>query len=290
MCGRGREQDIRRPSWTARIRSDYRTARRQLNGLGLLRRLTYFALVAISVNQTAVAGTNPDETKRTDDVGLTIVTLGDSITKGVRPGVTTEQTFAALIEQKFRAIGMPVRVINVGIGGERTDQALARLEQIVELHPDIVTVMYGTNDSYVDVGKSAARITLDAYRTNLSRIIVELLRRGILPVVMTETRCSDDCRPNGLGENPNERLEAYVDAARQVAASRRVPLVDNYRRWSDARADGVDLSEWLTDGVHPNPTGHEIVAEAMWPELRRLCRSESKPLQKPPAVPRGTPQ
>ena len=53
-----------------------------------------------------------------------IVTLGDSITKGARPGVTNKQTFASLIEVGLRDAGQSVRVTNVGIGGERTDQAL----------------------------------------------------------------------------------------------------------------------------------------------------------------------
>ena len=52
-----------------------------------------------------------------------IVTLGDSITNGERTGVTAEQTFASLIESSLLVAGRPVRVTNVGIGGERTDQA-----------------------------------------------------------------------------------------------------------------------------------------------------------------------
>ena len=43
--------------------------------------------------------------------------------------------------------------------------------------PDIVTIMYGTNDSYVDQGKTTSRLTVDEYRNNLQTIVVELLRR-----------------------------------------------------------------------------------------------------------------
>src|SRR5437764_889189 len=86
---------------------------------------------------------------------LRIITLGDSITKGVRPGVTAEQTFASLMQRQLRAQGIAVEVENVGIGGERTDMALQRLEKdVIAKKPDVVTIMYGTNDSYVDKDKT----------------------------------------------------------------------------------------------------------------------------------------
>ncbi|HUG69152.1 MAG TPA: GDSL-type esterase/lipase family protein [Pirellulaceae bacterium] len=205
---------------------------------------------------------------------VTIVTLGDSITKGVRSGVTPEQTFASLLESKLSDSGLPVRVTNVGIGGERTDQALKRLEQIVELKPDIVTVMYGTNDSYVDLGKSESRITLDAYRSNLEQLVVELLRRGIQPVLMTEPRWADDARPNGLGENPNVKLEPFVAACRETARAWQLPMIDHFANWTEAREKGVNLREWTTDGCHPNPAGHRELAAAMLPAVERAIGPE----------------
>lgn len=207
---------------------------------------------------------------------VTIVTLGDSITKGVRGGVTKEQTFASLLESKLQADGVSARVINVGIGGERTDQALRRLDRVIELKPDIVTVMYGTNDSYVDRGKKASRITREAYHKNLTRIVVELSRRGIEPVLMTEPRWADEAGTNGLGEHPNVRLEPFVKSCRDVAKARRVPLVDHFSEWTAAREEGVKLLEWTTDGCHPNPAGHIRLVETMLPIIRRAIGPELK--------------
>ena len=200
---------------------------------------------------------------------VTIVTLGDSITKGVRSGVAKEQTFASLLQTPLTNSGAAVRVVNVGVGGERTDQALRRLDKIIALKPDIVTVMYGTNDSYVDPGKKASRISLDAYRGNLEKIVSELLRRGIQPVLMTEPRWADDARPNGLGENPNVRLELYAAACREIAKTRRAPLVDHFSQWTESRKQGVQLRDWTTDGCHPNPAGHRQMAAAILPVIRR---------------------
>ncbi len=235
---------------------------------------------------------------------VTIVTLGDSITKGVRSEVTADQTFAALVEKGLLQNGVAARIVNVGIGGERTDQALKRLDQIIELpmesdqsaansnspttestvvaktQPDIVTIMYGTNDSYVDKGQTASRITVDEYRDNLQTIVVELLRRGILPVLMTEPRWSKDAAVNGVGENPNIRLEQFVVACRETAAKWRVPLIDHFAAWTNAGKAGTNLHEWTTDGCHPNPTGHQKLAELMLPVLQQAVGPELKIRQK----------
>src|SRR5262249_36424167 len=52
-----------------------------------------------------------------------IVTLGDSITRGVRQGVTDKETFAALLEQDLHKDNPEVSVVNVGIGGGRAHHA-----------------------------------------------------------------------------------------------------------------------------------------------------------------------
>ena len=172
------------------------------------------------------------------------------------------------------AEGRSVDVINVGIGGERTDQALQRFDRVLRHQPDIVTIMYGTNDSYVDQGKTASRISVDDYRKNLIEIVARLLGRGIQPVLMTEPRWSDQAGKNGIGENPNIKLEPFVQACRDVAQEWRVPLVDHFADWTAAHDAGTDLHGWTTDGCHPNPDGHVKLADAMLPVLNGTIGTE----------------
>lgn len=244
---------------------------------------------AAESEQTAAANRSADsnpaanaqgDVKAWVDRPLTIVTLGDSITRGVRSGVTAEQTFAKLLEMELNAAGTHARVVNVGIGGERTDQALKRLNQVLELHPDIVTIMYGTNDSFVDIGQTTSRLTVDQYRENLVRLSSELLQRGIRPVLMTAPRWADQCMPNGLGENPNLKLEPYLEACRETARLWRLPLVDHYAHWTEARRQGTNLREWTTDGCHPNPPGHQVLAETMLPSVKDAIGTRLKIRQK----------
>src|SRR5262245_18785555 len=185
-----------------------------------------------------------------------VVALGDSITRGERPGVKADETFAALLEAKLKDKGTAVKVLNAGVGGERTDGGLSRLDKAVLAHsPKVVLIMYGTNDSYVDAGKKESRLSVTQYRENLVKLMDAIRKSGGEPILMTEPRWAPESK-NGLGENPNERFEKYLEACREVAKEKKVKLVDHYAHWKKAEADGTKIRDWTTDGCHPNPHGH----------------------------------
>lgn len=224
-------------------------------------------LLALSLYVCIAGFTAAQETP--PNARLKIVALGDSITRGVRPGVTAEQTFSALLQAELNRAGREAEVLNVGIGGERTDGGLARLERdVLSKRPDIVLVMYGTNDSYVDQGKTESRITREAYAANLRQIVKKLQAAKIKPILMTEPRWGDAAKPNGAGEHPNVRLEKYLEACREVAQENALPLVDHFAAWTARNASGFDVGKWTTDQCHLNPAGHEIVAAAILKTLR----------------------
>ncbi len=203
-----------------------------------------------------------------------IVTLGDSITKGVRSGVKADETFAAQLQPMLREKGVECEVTNAGIGGERTDQALKRFaKDVIAQKPRIVTIMYGTNDAYVDKGATEPRLTIDQYRDNLHQLVAELRKAGIDPILMTAPRWGDKSPPDGAGDHPNKSLEKYVEACRTVARETKTPLVDNFDHWSKTNATGFDIGQWTTDQYHPNPAGHKVIAELMLPVVRRVLAS-----------------
>lgn len=197
---------------------------------------------------------------------LTIVTLGDSITRGTREGVTNEQTFSHLLEQQLIASGREVRVVNQGVGGETTAGALVRLDRdVLALKPAIVVVMYGTNDCWVDAGQQKSRLSLEEFEHNLTELVKRLRAAGVEPILMTEPCYAKQSPANGLGEHGNLRLVDYVNASRDVAGRNDIALVDNFTRWLAQIRRNLPLEEWTTDGYHPNPKGHEHIATLMFP-------------------------
>lgn len=212
-----------------------------------------------------------------DPETLHIVTLGDSITKGVRTGVLPEQTFSAILEAQLHSQQIAAKVTNTGIGGERTDQALKRLDaDILSLKPDIVIVMYGTNDSYVDQGATDSRISADEFETNLRQIVAKLRENQVSVVIMTEPAWGTAAGVNGVGEHPNLRLEKYMARTRGVAKSEKVPLVDHYDLWTTRLPEGTTPGDLTTDQCHPNPRGHQFMAEQILPVLLEQFKKVSR--------------
>jgi lysophospholipase L1-like esterase len=231
--------------------------------------------VATILHGGSLMRTNAQEKKAAPPINkpIKIVTLGDSITKGVRPGVKAEETFAYLLQEDLKTDGINAEVVNVGIGGENTAQALRRLKvQVIDLKPAIVTIMYGANDSYVDKGKQAPRLTEDEYRANLTKIVAELRQANIVPILMVTNRLGDKHTNNGAGEHPGKRLDAYAIICRQVAQELKVPLVDHHEHWSTMLKDGTDIEKWMTDHCHPNPAGHAEMAKLILPVAKKAIQ------------------
>lgn len=229
--------------------------------------LTVLLVLPVDFSHAVLAATCDERDEAT--LEQRVVVLGDSITKGVRTGVSAEEIFSSRIQQALIEEGRRVVVNNQGIGGERTDQALHRLaKDVLSQKPHVVLVMYGTNDSYVDIGRKESRLTSRQFADNLTRITRQLQEQNVRVVLMTEPRWGDKAAMNGAGEHPNERLEEFLQQTRNVAKDLKCPLVDHYAVWSKAREGGQDLSEWTTDECHPNGEGHKQLADTILPMLR----------------------
>jgi acyl-CoA thioesterase-1 len=135
--------------------------------------------------------------------------------------------------------------------------------------------MYGTNDSWVDVGKTESRLSEKQYETNLRAIVRRLQEARIQAILMTEPRFGEENRRNGLGEDPNRRLARYVELCRRVARDAGVPLIDHFGAWTTEQERGQKLQAWTTDGCHPNIEGHANLAARLVPVLAPLVRGLS---------------
>lgn len=208
-----------------------------------------------------------------DGRAVRVMALGDSITKGTRPKVGPMNAFPAVVQGSLRQHGVRTHVHNVGIGSERTDLALARMERdVISQRPEIVTVMYGTNDSWVDQGKTESRLSEQQFEENLRLIVARLRAANARVVLMTAPRFGEDNPRNGLGEDPNVRLARYMERVRSVARDLAVPLVDHAGEWTELQQRGRKLQSWTTDGCHPNLEGHADLANRIVTVVEPLAR------------------
>ena len=91
-----------------------------------------------------------------------ILALGDSNTFGFI--VPAENTYTRILEDRLRAEGIDAEVLNMGVSGWGTDQALEALRRDGVLHrPDLVIMQFDENDlgenlRYRDTGKFGRRV------------------------------------------------------------------------------------------------------------------------------------
>lgn len=206
----------------------------------------------------------------------TIVAFGDSVTRGVRPGVTEYQTFRHLLQTKLRDQGKAIRVVSAGVGSSTTVDGLARMEaDVLAQEPALTIIMFGLNDAAMVDGPNAARtyprVSVEDYSANLRTMITRLREAGSKVLLCTPnpmTRKYDFQHVGAYAEHEdiNYMLIHYVEATRQVAAEMGVPLLDVYELFM-TRPGGLDL---LLDGVHPFEVGHQILADALLEQIEPM--------------------
>jgi len=107
-------------------------------------------------------------------------------------------------------------------------------QEIGAVNPSVAVVMYGTND--------AESGNLDAFGSNLLRIVDTLIASGVVPIVST-------IPPRDYNAN-DVRVPFYNAMARAVAQARQIPLVDLHRELLPLPGYGLG-----GDGLHPRGVG-----------------------------------
>jgi lysophospholipase L1-like esterase len=179
------------------------------------------------------------------------VALGDSFTAGTgcAPGEGWADRLAAAIPRNGSFV-----YENLAVDGATSADVRRQVGRALQLEPDLVTVVCGTNDLLY------CRLDPLAYSRNLSAILGGLVRA--LPTVRVVTATA----PEGwdflpLGPRTRARLEAGLvrmnHATRALAAAHGAAVLDV------AGHPGLSLAEnFAGDGLHPSPLGHRRAAEA----------------------------
>ncbi|MCU6748347.1 GDSL-type esterase/lipase family protein [Faecalicatena acetigenes] len=167
----------------------------------------------------------------------------------------------------------PLRIINRGIGGDRTSSLLHRFRaDAVQLKPKIVVIMAGINDSWdlefdywkQEEGKRLENILQEAL-TNMEKIVkisveeqVSVVLCSILPTCMEWTNHERDRQ---------KYVHLYNQELKKKAQKYGVVFVDYYP--SFLNEDGYSLRRELSlEGLHPNVFGYDIMAEILKDTLR----------------------
>lgn len=206
----------------------------------------------------------------------TIVAFGDSTT-ALRDGV--EKVYSDLLRDELPSLGITGTVINKGIPGNNTNQAMARFQaDVLDQSPDLVVIQFGINDQAFDLWETPpatdSRVSLAQYRSNLTHMIETLKNAGIKVILMTSNPIfwTDELKKlyGSQPYNADDRmgfstiLKDYAQAVREIASTQEIPLVDVFNLY--LKYDQVpdqDMEFLLLDGMHPNAIGHRMVANSL---------------------------
>jgi acyl-CoA thioesterase-1 len=167
--------------------------------------------------------------------GENIICLGNSLTAGT--GAPTGMDYPS---QLARMIGRPV--INAGLPGDTTADALARLERdVLSRSPRIVLITLGGNDLTHGVDR-------DVFCRNLRTIVTRIQATGALVVV------------GGIEVPLRDR--GYREGYQEVARATGAILVPNVFQGILGRPD------LMSDPIHPNSAGYTLMAERFFETIR----------------------
>lgn len=177
--------------------------------------------------------------------------LGDSLAAGL--GLPAASAFPAVVEQRLRANGHDVEVINAGVSGDTSAGGLTRVDWVLRQPTEILVIELGGNDALR--GQN-----LENTESNLR----EIVRRGRSAGAEVVLLGMDV--PTNYGPDYSR---AFSEMYARVADDEGATLVPGF-----VREVGMDPSLLQPDGLHPTAEGQLRLANGLVPHLEEILGSD----------------
>jgi acyl-CoA thioesterase-1 len=219
---------------------------------GFIILMVFSLFIAVACNNDKKASDqNKDTATTTDTIAKTktIVFFGNSLTAGY--GLTPQQAFPALIQNKIDSLGLPYKVVNAGVSGETSTGGDARIDWILKQPLDVFVLELGANDGLrgipVSQTKKSLQSIIDKVKSKYPSAKLVLAGMQI---------------PPNMGVNYTTEFKNLYP---ELAAKNNMTLIPFL-------LEGVGGEAKLNqeDGIHPSAEGAKIVAENVWKELQKL--------------------
>lgn len=175
-------------------------------------------------------------------VGSTVLALGDSLTYGT--GASKDTAYPTVLAQ---STGW--NIINAGVVGDTSAQALARLPSLLKTHtPQLVIVSIGGNDF---LRKLAPKTT----KSNITAICHHALDSGAQVLLVAVPQLSLSAVAGYLSDH---------SMYEEIASELKIPLLKN--AWSTVLAD----DDLRSDAVHANILGYAQFAQTLQNEATHM--------------------
>lgn len=180
-----------------------------------------------------------------------IVAFGDSLTAGF--GLTENESYPYLLQQRLNADGYNYEVINAGVSGDTSIGGAERVDWVLgQDNVQILILELGANDLL-------RGMPFVQMRRNLEAIIKKAKAKNV-----TVLLCGMLAPPTVGAEYQREYLRVFPDLAEKYGVAYLPFLLEN-----------VALKKELNqaDGIHPNADGAKIMTANIYKELKPLLKN-----------------
>jgi len=200
------------------------------------------------------------------------IAFGDSITEGY--GDTQGGGgYPARLQRWLRQRGYDATVVNEGVGGEATPEALARVDDVLAQGGEYFLLMEGTNDI-------SRRMSVETIRFNLNKLAeraeaagLRVVHASVIPRV-----------PWAPVDSSNEKTGDLAGAAASLAASRFRAFTDPFALFEslDSVFDLYYLDDPDDPVGHPNPDGYQELGGLFLETMLDLLTNPELAIAPPP--------
>ncbi len=182
--------------------------------------------------------------------------IGESADEGLGTG------YVALIDGLINATcpEMHIRIINMGISGNMVRDLKARWRSdVLNLSPDWLSIMIGINDvwrHFDPLTQDEQQVSLDEYSSTLEELI-----RATLPMLKGLVLMTPYFIESNRGDPMRAMMDRYGAVVCDLASKYKMIFVDTQAAFDEVLKE-LQPSALAGDRVHPNQTGHLVLARA----------------------------
>lgn len=151
----------------------------------------------------------------------------------------------------------------LGVSGDNTNDLLERFDTEVKARIDeeestLILIEIGINDSQFVLAENQHGVSPEEYRENLLKLIEKSKQYGTGLIFIGLTPADDSkVDPTPWTPGKSYRLEfvkQYEEILKEVAKEQNISFIEVMSKFMEG-----DYKSLLTDGLHPNTQGHQII-------------------------------
>lgn len=200
-----------------------------------------------------------------------IFVFGDSIAYGQwdEQGGWPQRLRSSLDQSYISQRAERTYIYNLGVPGETSEDVLKRFKNEISARTkpgrkNMVIFAVGVNDSHFMVRKNKYQFTPEEFEANLKKLVAAA-REHSSQIALVGLNPVEEEKVTPLPWNPeksyqNERIREFNGILEKVAKEENLFFADVWESFSHQ-----DYKTLLSDGLHPNASGHRRIAEKVIP-------------------------